>query len=73
MIDTAFVILQDFAYVEKLRGRCSEVCPTSHDAYQAINIKAEVLSDAEEKEDPFPVTFLGIMAEPEVSCVSMTS
>jgi hypothetical protein len=66
-------VLQDLADLEKIRGQCSEVCPaSSHDTYQAISIKAEVLSDAEEEEDSFPVTYLGIMAEPEVSCVSVS-
>jgi hypothetical protein len=35
-------------------------------------MKAGVFSDAEEEEDPVPLTFVGIKAEPEVSCVSMS-
>jgi hypothetical protein len=66
------VVLQNLADSEKIRGLCSEICPaSSHDANQAIRIKAEVFSDAEEEENPIPITFLGIKAEPEVSCVSV--
>jgi CRISPR/Cas system CMR subunit Cmr6 (Cas7 group RAMP superfamily) len=46
-----------------------ETCPTFHDAYQAMNVKAEAGSDAEEVEDPVPITYLQIKAEPEVSCM----
>jgi hypothetical protein len=39
---------------------CSEIWPaSSHDAYEAISIKAEELSNAEE-EYPVPVIFQGI-------------
>ncbi|XP_033606296.1 uncharacterized protein LOC111861635 isoform X2 [Cryptotermes secundus] len=39
--------------------------PTSHDANQAMNVKAKAVSDAEEEEDPVPITFPEIKAEPE--------
>jgi hypothetical protein len=56
-------------HVGGLRG---EICPaSSHDAYQDISIKAEAPSDAEAEEDPLAITFPGIKAEPEVSCVSV--
>ncbi|XP_023701558.2 zinc finger protein 250-like [Cryptotermes secundus] len=42
-----------------------ETYPTPHDAYQVMNVKAEAVSDAEEEEDPVPVTFPEIKAEPE--------
>jgi hypothetical protein len=45
---------------------------SSQDAYQAIRVKAEVLSDAEGEECPHPITYLGIKAEPEVRCVSLS-
>lgn len=49
--------------------------PTSPDANQAMNIKAEKVSDTEkeeeDEEDPMPITFLEIKAEPEVSCMSL--
>jgi hypothetical protein len=49
------------------------MCPaSSQDAYQAISIKAEVLSDAEAEEDPLAITSPGMKAEPEVSCVSLS-
>jgi hypothetical protein len=46
------------------------MCPaSSHDAYPAIIVKAEVPSDTEEEDYPVPVTFpRGIKAEPVVSC-----
>jgi hypothetical protein len=47
-----------------------ETYPTSDDATQAKNIKAEEVSDAEEEEDPVPMTFTKIKAEAEVSCMS---
>jgi hypothetical protein len=61
------------ADLEKVQGLFSEICPAaSCDSYQAIDIKAEVFSDAEEEEEEeflVPITFSGIKAEPEVSCV----
>jgi hypothetical protein len=36
---------------------------------QAMNVKIEEASDAEEDEDPVQITFSEIMAEPEVSSV----
>jgi hypothetical protein len=54
---------------ENVHGLCTEMCPaSSHDAYQTISITAEVPSAAEEGKDPVPLTFVGIKAEPEVSC-----
>jgi hypothetical protein len=44
---------------------------SSCDGYQAVTIKAEVFSDAEEEEYPVRKTFLGINVVPEVSCVSI--
>jgi hypothetical protein len=52
-------------------GPCAETCITSHDATQTMNIKAEVVSDAEEKEDPLQITVPKMKAEPEVSCMSL--
>jgi hypothetical protein len=66
------LILQNLADLEEVRGRCSEICPaSSHDAYPAVSIKAEVFSDAEEEECPLPLTFSKIKATPEVSCGSV--
>jgi hypothetical protein len=68
----AFVVLQNLTDSEKVLSPCSEICPaSSHDAYPAVSIKAEVFSDAEEEEDPVPLTCVGIKTEPEVSCVSV--
>jgi hypothetical protein len=63
------VVLQNLANFEEVRGLFSEICPGSFcDAYQAISVKAEVLSYAEE-EYPVMITLPGIKAEPKVSCV----
>jgi hypothetical protein len=46
------------------------MCPgTYRDAYQPISIKSDKLSDAEEVEEPVPITCPGIKAEPEVKYV----
>jgi hypothetical protein len=66
-------VLQDLTDLEKVRSPHREICPASTDkAYQAISIKAEKLSDAEDEDDPVPVTFPVINLEPEVSCVSVS-
>jgi hypothetical protein len=44
-----------------LVGACGETSD------QAMNVKAEVVSDAEEEEVPVAITFPEIKAEPEVS------
>jgi hypothetical protein len=63
--------LQNLVDLDKVGGLCSETCQaSSRDAYQAVSIKAEVFSDAEEEEYAVPLTFVGIKVEPEVSCVS---
>ncbi|XP_033607109.1 zinc finger protein 300-like [Cryptotermes secundus] len=48
-----------------LVGPYGETCPTPHDANQAMNVKAEAVSDEEDEEDPVPITFPKIKAEPE--------
>jgi hypothetical protein len=66
-------VLQNPTDFEKMRGLHSEIYPvSSQDAYPAISIKAEKLSEAEEGEGPVPTTFPGIKAEPEVSSVSVS-
>jgi hypothetical protein len=73
MTDAALLVLQNPAHLKKVRGLCGEMSPaTSHDVYQAISIKTEVPSDAEEEEYPVPLTFVEIKAEPEVSCVPVS-
>jgi hypothetical protein len=69
--DVALFILQNHTDLEEPQGACSEICPALHDTSSDISIKAEVLSDTEE-EYPTPITFMGIKAEPEVSCVSVS-
>ena len=48
-------------------GTHGETYPTPHEASQAMNIKAEEVSDAEEEADPVRITFQEIKAEREVS------
>jgi hypothetical protein len=72
MIDTVLVVLQNSTDLENFRGLHSEICPaSSHDAYQAVSIKVEKLSDAEDEDDPASITLPRIKLEPEVSCVSV--
>jgi hypothetical protein len=64
------IVLQDPADFEKVQSLCSEICPaSSHDAYQAISIQAEILPYAEEEEYPVPITLPRIKAKRKVSCV----
>ncbi|PNF39447.1 hypothetical protein B7P43_G11098 [Cryptotermes secundus] len=52
-----------------LVGPCGETYSASHDASQAMNIKAEAVSDSQEEVDPVPITFPKVKSEPEVSCM----
>ncbi|XP_023725960.1 uncharacterized protein LOC111874578 isoform X3 [Cryptotermes secundus] len=52
-----------------LVGPYAETYPTPRDANQSMNVKAEAVSDAEAEEDPVPITFSEMKAEPEVSCM----
>jgi hypothetical protein len=45
------------------------VGPYGETSYQAMNVKAEEVSDAEVEEDPVAITFPEIRAESEVSCM----
>jgi hypothetical protein len=55
----------------ELQDCCGEPNPTSRDASQAINIKTEEVSDAEEEVGPVPITFPKIKVEPQVRCMSL--
>ncbi|XP_033610299.1 zinc finger protein 583-like [Cryptotermes secundus] len=48
-----------------LVGPYAETYPTPHDADQAMNVKAEAVSDAEEEEDPLQITVQEVKAESE--------
>ncbi|XP_033610184.1 zinc finger protein 345-like [Cryptotermes secundus] len=48
-----------------LVGPYGETYQTPHDADQAMNVKAEAVSEEEEEEDPVPITFIEMKAEPE--------
>jgi hypothetical protein len=74
MADKYAMVLQNCMDLQKhAPGPCSETfAASSHDANQAVNIKVEEVSDVEvEEERPVPMTFIGIKAEHEVSCVSV--
>jgi hypothetical protein len=64
------MVLQNYTNSENvLVGPYGETYPTSHDANQAVNIKAEEVSDTQEEADPLRITIQEIKAEPEVSCM----
>jgi hypothetical protein len=50
-------------------GPYGETYPTPDDADQVMNVKVKAFSDADEEEDPVPITFPEIKADPEVSCM----
>jgi hypothetical protein len=67
MVDSDMV-LQSYTNSENiLVGPYGETYPACHNGGQAVNMKAEEVSEAEEELDPVPVTFPKIKAEPEVS------
>jgi hypothetical protein len=73
MTDNSMVILQNRLDSQKdVPGSHSEGCASSSlDGDQAVTIKVEEVSDAEDGEDPEPMTFVEIKAEHEVSCMSL--
>ncbi|XP_023710137.1 zinc finger protein OZF-like, partial [Cryptotermes secundus] len=56
---------------DALVGLYGETYPAPHDADQAMNVRAEAVSDAEEEEDPAPITFPEINAEPEGNLIEL--
>jgi hypothetical protein len=72
MIDKDVMVLQNHtnSAIEQ-QNPCGDPNPSSRDVSQAINIKDEEVSDAEEEEGPVPITFLKIKLEPEVRCMSL--
>jgi hypothetical protein len=72
MIDKDMMILRNRTNSGmEVQDPCDETNPTSPDASQAINIKVEEVSCAEEEAGPMPVPFPKIKAEPEVRCMSL--
>jgi hypothetical protein len=72
MTDKGVMVLQNYTNSENvLVGPCGEIYPTSQNANRAMNIKAEEIIDAEEEEDPLPVTLQEIKAKTEVSSMSL--
>jgi hypothetical protein len=62
------MVFQNCTNSEKiLVGPYGEIYPASHDANQAMGIKSEDVSDAEEEADPLQMTVQEVKAEPEVS------
>jgi hypothetical protein len=71
MIDKDMV-LQSYTNSENvLVGPYGETYPGCYDVNQAMNIKAEDISDAAEEEVPIPVTVLEMKAKPEVSSMTL--
>jgi hypothetical protein len=72
MVEKDAIVLQNRTNSRmEVQDPCGEMNPTSGDASQAINIKVEEVSDAEEEEGPVPISFPKIKAEPEVRCMSL--
>jgi hypothetical protein len=72
MCDKGILALQNYMALEKgVPGPYGETYLTSDDTNQAMNVKAEEVSDVEVDEGPVPITFPEIKAEPEVSCMSL--
>jgi hypothetical protein len=72
MMNEDMTVLQNYADLgNAVPGPCAETCTTSHDSTQAMNIKAEEISDADGTEDRLQITFPKLKAEPEVSCMSV--
>jgi hypothetical protein len=72
MTNTSMMVLQNCLDSQKdVPGSYSETyASSSHYGVQAVNIKVEEFSDAEDGEYPVPMTVVGIKAEHEVSCMS---
>jgi hypothetical protein len=72
MFDKDVMVLQGHYNSEMAVGNpCGETNPTAPDASEAIGVKVEEVSAAEEEAGPVPITFRTIKTEPEVSCMSL--
>jgi hypothetical protein len=69
VIDNDVMVLQNCTdFLKCLPGSYSETCVTSfHDGSEVMSIKVEAVT---EEEDPLLITFPGMKAEHEVSCIS---
>jgi hypothetical protein len=64
------MVLQNYTNSENVSvSPCGATYPASYDASQAMNIKAEEVSDTQEEAIPVTITVQEIKAEPEVSCM----
>jgi hypothetical protein len=71
MVEKGMMVLQNYTKSENvLVGPYGETYAACNDANQALNIKAEEISDTEE-EDDVPKTIQEMKLEPEVSCMSL--
>jgi hypothetical protein len=74
VIDKDMMVLQNYTNSEDvLVGPYGETYPACYDANQAFSTKAEEVLDAQEEEDPVSKTIQEIKAEPEVSCMCMST
>jgi hypothetical protein len=72
VVDKDVMALQNYTNVEKVvPGSYDETYPTADGGDQAMSIKAEEVSEVKVEEDPQPITFPRIKAEPEVSFMSL--
>jgi hypothetical protein len=72
MIDKDMMVLQNHTNsAMEVQNPSGDPNPTSRDASQAINIKVEEVSGAEEEVCPVPITFPKIKADPEARCMSL--
>jgi hypothetical protein len=66
------MVLQNHEISENVPvGPHAEMYPAWHHANEAMNVKAEGVTDVAEEEDPLRITVQEIKAEPEVSCMSL--
>jgi hypothetical protein len=68
MIDKCMMVLQSYTNSEKiLMSPYGETYPACHDGNQAMNVKAEEVSDMGEEVDLLPIAIQEIKVKPEVS------
>jgi hypothetical protein len=72
MADKDTMVLQGCMDSEKIfTDPLGETYPACHDGDQAVNMKDEDVSGAEDEVDPVPITFPEIKAESKVSFMSL--
>jgi hypothetical protein len=72
MIDIDMMVLQNYTKSENISvGPYCDTHAACHDANQALNIKAEEISDTGEEKEPVSKTIQEMKVEPEVSYMSL--